>query len=430
MADLRGVGIRTGKIGANTLGGGDGISGIIIESPETSSLKHGVVKPVYNLRNVERLGITALHDQENFVNCYRHLREFYRTGREGIKLHVMIVPQGTGMVGMLTDSSETAHDSFGKQLLVQAEGEINLVALATNPLAAPVSLNGINADSYSAIALAHGLTVWADENDMPINVLLEGRDYSGNAASSVNLRGLPNLDALHTSLVIGQDWKYADTLPVNNGAETPQPVYMRNFADVGTALGVASIANVNQNIGENESFNLTDATRDAWMIAGLSNHVKIKDQFSDLQTLEDKGYIFGVTYTGLEGVRFNSDHTCSEVVIDAEGNINEHTIGYGRTINKAKRELRRAYLPWVKRAVALDPATGQIAVGARKTLDDVGNTVLSDMFTDSEISDGLAVTDPESDLIGAKVLNISFRVVPTGSLDEFQGEINLQRRIN
>lgn len=430
MANLRGVNISTGKIGANTLGGDDGIAGLVIESPAASGLALDTVTQVFNLKDVENLGITAAIDEANFVNCYRHFREHFRNAGEGNKTYVMLVAQDTTIVSMLTDSAEGADDSKAKKLLIQAEGEIRLLGLASNPTVAPVSLNGMNADSYNALAKAHGLTIWADEKDMPINVFVEGRDYSGTAATAISLRELPNLDAQHTTLLIGQDWKYAESLPVDNGADPAVDVYMRNFADVGTALGIATRAAVNQSIGENENFNLTDATKDAWMIAGLSNHQKNKDQFNDLQTLEDKGYVFGVTYTGFEGVRFNGDHTCSEIVIDAEGNINEHTIGYGRTVNKAKRELRRAYLPKLKKVVPLDPKTGKISTGARKNLDGIGDTVFGDMVRRSEITDGKTFVDPDSDLIGAKTLNLAFRIVPYGYLNEFEGEINLRKTIN
>lgn len=419
MADLGGVRINKGKIGANTLGSGDAISGVIVEAPAASGLALNTAVVINSLKDADALGINAAFDAANFVNCYRHIREFFRMKGEGVDLHLMLVAQDTGAVDIVEDSVVDANDAPAKLLLIAAGGEIRNLAIALNPVVAPTVLNGINSTVYNAIAKAQILHDWSYENFMPVQILLEGRDFAGESGAA----DLRTLTSPKVSVVIGQDYNYAATLPV---IDNVTDLYMQGYADIGTALGTLSACEINQNIGDNESFNLTNVNKDAWVVPGLSNHETNKEQFADLQGLEDKGYIFGIEYAGLDGVRWNNDHTCVEVVVDGEGNINEHTIAYGRTIDKAARELRKAYLPKVKTKQPVDPETGLLPPGVIKNFDSIGNTVLGDMIANLEITDGEAVTDPNSDLLVAKSLDISFKIVPYGNVGEIIGAINLK----
>ena len=415
MADLTGVDILKGKIGANTINNGAGISGMVIASSAPSGLSLGTVSVVYNLVDVEALGITPVFDADNGVNVYRHLREFFRMAGEGQKLYILLVPQDTAMTEICEDTDE----KYGKKLLIEADGEIRQIAIAVNPIGETTHLNGLPEDVYNAIAQAQGLALWAYNKHFPCQILLEGYDYAGLATSTADLRDLPNLQATKVSIVIGQDWTCADGLTGN----------AQKLADVGTALGTLSKAIINQNIGENESFNLTNATFRAWLVAGLSSHQKNVDVYSDLQTLEDKGYIFGVTYPGLDGVRWNNDHTCAEIIRDAEGNVNEHTISFGRTLDETSRNLRTSLLPKVKTSHPVNSKTGKLPIGVIKNFEGIGDTVLGDMVSRKEISDGQTIVDPESDLIVDKTLKIKFRVVPYGSINEIRGTVNLKTNL-
>jgi hypothetical protein len=415
MADLNGVNIVKGKIGANTVTTGDGISGMVIACPAPAGVIHGTVSEVYNLVDVESLGITPEFDATNNVNVYRHMREFFRMAGEGQKLYILLVAQSITMVDICQDTGER----YAKKLLIEAGGEIKQIAVMVNPTGETTHLNGLPDDVYNSIPHAQGLAEWAYNRDFPIQVLLEGYDYAGSAASSANLRDIPNVKAPKVSIIIGQDWSYADTLTGN----------AQKFADVGTALGTLSEARINQNIGENESFNLSDAILDAWLIPGLSSHQKNIDVHTDLQTLEDKGYIFGVSYPGLDGVRWNNDHTCTEIIRDAEGNVNEHSIAYGRTMDKAVRLLRVALLPKIKTSHPVDAKTGKLPIGVIKNFEGIGNTALGGMVSRKEITDGVTIVDPESDLVINKTLNVKFRIVPYGSINEIKGTVNLKTNL-
>ncbi|MBN2669982.1 MAG: hypothetical protein JXR60_12245 [Bacteroidales bacterium] len=417
MADLNGEKTTKGKQGANLLAGGDSISGLIIETPEASGLLHSVVKEIYNPKDAEALGIDTAFDTANDIVAYRHITEFYRMADNGTKLFIMLVPQDTGLVNIFADS-DTAPS---RKLAIKAKGEIRQLAAAVNPTSAGVILNGLTTDCYNGIPLAQGFGLWAYEKHMPQQVLLEGREYSGPAASVANLRDIPDLSATKVSVCIGQDWNYA---------ESRTEALNKKFADVGTLLGTVAKSKVNQNAGEHESFDLTDATKDIWMEPALSNHVLNDDQESDLQTLEDKGYIFGLEYVGMAGTRWNNDHVCAPIIIDAEGNMNEHTISLGRTVDKAVRLLRTAYLPKVKTNQPVDTETGLLPSAVVTYFDGIGNTVLGDMQNREEISKGVANTDPNSDLLIEKVLKIDYRIQPRGTIGFIDGTINIKKSIN
>lgn len=415
MADLNGVDIVKGKIGVNTIATGDGVSGIVITAPASTGLAHKIATTIYNLVDVEALGITPKFDTDNNVNVYRHLHEFFRLAGEGQKLYLLLAPQTTTISAICDD----VNSEFAKKLLISANGEIRQLAIAVNPTVATTHLNGMPDDVYNSIAKAQGLADWAYYQHFPCQILLEGYDYAGPAASTANLRQIPNVQATKVSVIIGQDYQYADTLTGN----------AQKFADVGTALGTLSSARVNQNIGENESFNLTNGIRKNWLVPGLSNHQKNEDVYSDLQTLENKGYIFGIAYTGIDGVRWNNDHTCVEIIIDAEGNVNEHTIAYGRTLDKAVRLLRKSLLPKVKSSHPVNSETGKLPIGVVKNFEGLGNTELGGMISRKEISNGKTIVDPNSDLIIAKKLQVKFIIVPYGSINEIKGTINLKTNL-
>lgn len=414
MADLNGATISKGKIGANALAVSDAVSGLIAAAPVAANLALGIVETIYNLVDTEVLGITPAYDKANNVNVYRHVSEFYRIAGEGTKLYILLVAQATTLVEMC----ESANDTFGKALITEGEGEIKQISLSVNPTEETTLLNGIPDDVYNAIAKAQLLYNWADENFMPCQILLEGYDFGGNAGASVDLRAIENVAAPNVSVVIGQDYDFAETLIGN----------AQKFAEVGTALGTVSAAAVNQNIGDNERFSLTNALRKIWLVAGLSNHTTIKSNLSQLQRLEDKGYIFGLTYAGMAGVRWNNDHTCVEIIVDAEGNINEHTIAYGRTHDKARRLLRSALLPKVKTSQPVDK-NGKLPTGVVKYFENLGDTVLADMVTAKEISFGKTIVDPNSDLLIAKELKSQFQIVPYGTVATIKGTSNLKNSI-
>lgn len=413
MANLDAVNIKKGKVGANRLDNDRRVSAIIVGSPVIPTLAFKKTIQFYGLYDAEQNGITADFDKTNNVNVYRHVREFYRMAGEGVPLDFMAVAQTETLQSIAQDIEG---DKL-KRLLIDSDYKVRQLAIALNPTVLDVVVDGLIPDVFASIPLAQGSANWAYNQFMPTHIFLEGYGLSGLASVVPDLRDIDNVEATKVTMVIGQDWQYAETKTGN----------AQKFADVGTILGVCAAAAINQNIGDNEAFDLMDATKLAWMVPGLSNHKTNKEVYAELQTFEDKGYVFGVTYPGLAGIRINNDHVCAPIKIDAEGNMNEHTIAYGRVMDDCVRQLRTAYLPKVKKTYPVD-AVGLLPTGVRVGLAQIGDDIFSDMVKAVEISAGKVTIDPTSDLLVAKELKVAFDVQPTGVLGFLNGTINLKAR--
>lgn len=406
---LRGVQIKEGKIGANILG----------DSREFGLIGNGVavagkaaLATHYALSRVadaEALGIDAAYDTANSVNLYRHIAEFYRMAGEGRKLHLMILAQ-TVMPDEITEQA--------KSLVVAADGAITDLAVVFNPAAEYVEtlVDGMNGDILAAIPILQAFADWADEHDMPLHCILEGRGISDTLNVLTDLRDM-EAEYEKVTVVVGQDWNYADGLWTSG----------KKFADVGTFLGVVASQAWNRNPGEVATQNLTNAALGRFVVGGLSNHKKYAEVYSELEAMNTKGYVFVMKYQGLSGYFWNDGHTCAPVINDAAGNMNQHEIYYSHAIDMAKRALRAAYLPEVKKPVVLDE-NGKLPATMVGYFDAIGDGVFDSLGTKELISDGKTSTDPDSDLLIAKVLSIQFAVVPTGCVNEIVGTINLKNQ--
>ena len=415
MANLNAVNINKGSLGPNRVADKDAISAILFSAGmATAGLNLDEFSVIYNLNDAEQLGITAESDATNQVIMHRHIAEFYAMAGEGTKLYLVI---SDALI-------DVAVSNVATDLLNFANGEIKQLAVA-NSRATPAFteatisvVDGLDAKIKTAISSGQFVAGEAYNNNMPVHIFLEGYNYTGPSNSVLDLRDITDLAATKVSLVIGQDYDFAEDLTGVN----------QKFADVGTALGVCAKAKVNENIGDNSQFNLTEKIKGRWLQPGLSSHKKLNEVYDDLQTLEDKGYIFGMTYFGLAGVRFNNDHVCAPIVFDADNNVNEHTIAYSRTADKAVRQLRRAYLPRVKTSWEVDSKTGKLSKGTIVSLQDIGDQVFDDMIQRGEISFGQVKVNPDSDLLVDKVLEVAYTIVPKGNINEITGTLNLKTK--
>lgn len=425
MGSLKGVNIQRGTIGASVIQGADAITGLLatgvaVEADVAngiSGIALGQTVKLTSLTDAEAYGINEAYDSTNSLSVYRHVSEFYR-----------ICPNGTLYLMLYSGNMEAAFaEEYAKKLIVDANGEIRILGIANTPTEeATECLNGFPEDVFGSIQLGQQLYDWAFSTFRPCQVILEGRDFNvANAASALDLRNITIndqvLEAFKVSVCIAQDWKFADEL---------DPI-RKKMADLGTMLGSIAKKAVNENIGEVKGGNLVDVTNNKWLVAGLSNHQTVAGWDSQLEALDSKGYVFAISYTGIAGYYWNNDHTCTPIKKDKEGYFNEYTISYGRTHDKAVRDLRTCLLPKVKSTQPVDPNTGKLPQALvtyfeRLADDDVFNT----MAAEGLITAGKTTVDPNSDLlISPRELKVSFVLVPTGQIDEIKGTINLKTSI-
>ena len=408
---LRGVSISEGAIGANVAG----------DSREFGLICNGVAVPdgaelgkLITLRrpsDAEARGITPEYDKENNVRVHRHISEFYRRAGEGRVLHIALVGMGVKPAKMVEQA---------KMLAVSSGGNIADLTFAYNPPTGYTDtlIDGLNTDVWEAIPALQAFAEWTDKNDMPLHTILEGRGISDNLSDLANLRNFQingnTLQGQKVTLVIGQDWNYAET----------QDEAGKKFADVGTFLGNIASHAWNRNPGEVETQNLTNVSRGNWLVGGLSNHKQYSEVYDRLETLNDKGYVFPIRYQGTAGWFWNDGHCCVPIVLDADGRINQHAIYLSHTMDMSKRALRQALMPEVKKPVELEE--GRITQDMVDYFNALGDNAFGRLAGRSLISDGKTDVSPDSDLLIKKVLDAQFAVIPTGMINEIVGTINLR----
>lgn len=410
MSTLRGVRINEGKIGANTLTDGREFGLMVGGVAVAGKLVLGQIYTFKRPSDAEAIGLNAAYDTTNDVRLYRHITEFYRVAGEGKTLNVCIVAKS---------NTPSAMVDAAKAMIIERDNIADVV-FAFNPETAYVEtlVDGLNSDVKAAIPTLQTFAGWADTNDRPLNVILECRAISDTLSALADLHALTVGEAAlladKVTLVCGQDWDYADGLSTLG----------KKFADVGTFLGNIASQAWNRNPGEVATQNLTNATTGKWLTGGLSNHKKYSEVYASLEVMNGKGYVFPIKYTGIAGYYWNDGHTCTPVILDVEGNLNQHTIYYGHTINMCKRALRTVFLPEVKKPIEL--VSGLLPDGMVGFYNAIGNDAFKFLAGKGLISDGSASTDKQSDLLIDKVLNIQFAVVPTGCVNEIVGTINLK----
>ena len=429
MGSLKGVNIERGTLGASVTSNGDAICGLLatgvpVQANDATGISGMALKQTVKLQSLNdaaAYGIDEAYDETNKLSVYRHISEFFRKAGEGNTLYLMLY----------AGNMEAAFaDDVAKQLIIDAEGEIRCLAISNTPTATMAEettyVDSLPSDVHSSIQLGQQLYEWAYSTFRPCQIILEGRDFHAtNAASALDLRAISVsgqiLQAYKVSVCIGQDWKAADQLDD----------IRKKRADVGTMLGCLSAKAVNENIAEVDGGSLVDAVNNIWLIAGLSNHQTIAGWDSQLETLDTKGYIFAISYTGMAGYYWNNDHTCTPIIRDKNGYFNEYTISYGRTLDKAVRGLRVCLLPKVKSTQPVDATTGKLPQALVTYFEKLADgDVFDPMIAKGEISDGKTTVDPDSNLlISPRELNVSFVIVPTGQIDEFKGTINLKTSI-
>ena len=409
--------LTKGRTGANTLTDYVKCSALVgyfgttkPKSPVEGKIYLEEDKPItlYTVDDIASYGITD-------TLLTHHISEYFRVSGSGAVLWLLSVSEGDKSFKSLIESESV------KKMIAQADGNIFNLGFAYLPEMSVAKVDGMPQGLMEAIQAAQALSDWTFSTNRPLCIGLEGAGYAGQAASVLNLRDLKisetEFNAPNVSVVIGQDWDFADSL--KNEAQY--------YAAIGTLLGAMAKRPVSLNIGEVGTMPLTDATRGGWINAGLSNHVKVKDQEAELETLNTKGYILAEYYSGI--AVFNDGHNCAREVIDADGNMSESSMALARTNCKVFRELYEAYLPKIKSSPPLD-RTGKLTTGMIRYYEGFGDDVFARMSAAGEISAGETTVDPDSDLVtGNKSLDVSYDWMPIGCIGRINGVINIKRSL-
>jgi hypothetical protein len=419
-----------GNIPYNSPSGNEKVSGLLFDV----SLQPGLFTGGYGLNNKARLdindvvyitsfrsavkdfGITgrvdAAQEEEDSLNFLHgipayHIREFFRmsAGADGNgRLYVMFADCSSGW-----DALEILQRAAG--------GTISQLGVWTEqPL---WKLNG-NTGNYN-LNLVGGLNDKAAAlaaQNQPLSVVLCANPSNTGAGTAegrqVDLNRIPSCicGASRVSVIFGQaaDVK-VNAMQKRNRNNTP-------VGFLGAVMGAIARANVHESVAWVRQFNLfSDEFQGIELGFGDINETP-EEEFVSLNRyeslspvllddLDDKGYIFPVKYAGREnGIYISKDRTCSD------GDY--RTIARNRTINKSRRAVREALLPYVNSPLMVNPATGFLApskITAFKTL--IGD-ILAKMQAAGEVSGYAVNIDQNQNVLTDDTLRISYVIVPVG----------------
>lgn len=359
---------------------------------------------------IERIEVEEEDEyNENFlfgIPAY-HIREFFRTSGNidgNGKLYVMFADCSASWEAV--EIMQRAAGGSINQLGVWTEQ----VLWKLNGAAEKYNLNLVKGLNDKAAGLA--------EQNQPLSIILSSNPSNTGArteeGNKIDFNKIPSAicDASRISVIFGQAKNdLISTIQKRNANATP-------VGFLGAVMGCIARANVHESIAWVRQFNIfNDDFQDIELGFGDVN-LTVDDEFVSLNQyeslspvmlddLDDKGYIFPIKYAGREnGIYVSKDQTCS--------NGDFRTIARNRTINKSRRQVREALLPYVNSPLMVNPATGYLAaskITAFKTL--VGD-ILNKMKTEQEISGYAVSIEANQNVLVNDSLKIGYVLVPVG----------------
>lgn len=359
---------------------------------------------------IDRVSVAeADEENENFLHGIPvyHIREFFRMSGN---------IDGSGKLYIMFADCSSDWDAI--EIMQRASGGvINQLGIWTeqplwklNGTADKYNLNLVKSLNDKAVSLAG--------QNQPLSLILSANPSNTGAFTSdgkqINMNKIPSCicESSRISTIFGQaNSEQVSIMQKRNANNTPVGI-------LGAMMGAVAKANVHESVAWVKQFNLfTDDFQEIELGFGDIN-LDGDDEFISLNQyeslspvllddLDDKGYIFPMRYAGREnGIYISKDQTCSK------GDY--RTIARNRTINKSRRAVREALLPYVNSPLMVNPATGFLAaskISAFKTL--IGD-ILAKMQAAGEIS-GYAVTiDANQNVLVNDTLKIAYVIVPVG----------------
>ena len=306
---------------------------------------------------IERVETTE--EDENNVNFMHgipayHIREFFRMSGN---------VDGNGKLYVMFADCSASWDAIDVMQRV-AGGLINQLGVWTeqplwklNGAEEKYNLNIVKTLNDKAVAMA--------DLHQPLSIVLcanpsnTGSDTSDGKQIDLNKIPTAICEASRTSVIFGQArCARVSMMQKRNVNNTP-------VGFLGAMMGAIARANVHESVAWVRTFNLFDDNFQNIELGFGDINLTADEEFTSLNMyeslspvllddLDEKGYIFPIKYSGREnGIYISKDQTCS---------VGDYrTIARNRTINKSRRAVRAALLPYVNSPLMVNPATGFLA---------------------------------------------------------------------
>jgi hypothetical protein len=371
----------------------DGIAGIILSGVAVGGqfALNDVLGPFYSLADAESKGITAAYDVTNTCCAHLHIKNFFAEAGNGRPLYVMVVAKTVTMAQMCDLSNLTT--GVMKMLLAQ-EGRIKLVGITRTPQSGytPTYADQFDEDIWAAITASKAIYASERAAGRPVDFFFEGRDFQGTPASAKDLRDTAGLNANRACLVIGQDLDVATVYSWNP-----------KYAAVGLALGRSSRIPVHRNIGRVKDGALAGVIR-----GGFSNNSAYGAMSTtNVDVLNDKGYVYLRAHNGKAGYFFNDDHNAAPVSDDFSQKSRS------RVMDKADRITHQVYVEEILNDLEIDPSSGKLAASTCKHYQGIINQAISTQMS-GEISGVGSFCDPDQDVLSTDTIAVEISILPKG----------------
>lgn len=357
-----------------------------------------------SLEEAEQAGVTSNMDTMYNYLLWEHVKDFYTQVPNGkLFLHQT---SATSLVQLFTPGS--APNTALKNFLSSKQGLIKIVGVTFVP-ATETHTSSISPDLEDAIPLAQAFSQSEYTRLRPIEIIFEGRKFSGTASAALDLRAL---NSGNVSVVIAR----------RSNPAFPPAMY-NNYAQIGLFLGSLAKIHVGRNVGRVASGALVGVNKST-LSGGQVPYETLSE--TDLDVLSDKGYIFMDTYPGRVGWFWVDDHTCTLP------NRSDAYISYNRVAHKAARIAVRTYVERLKDEVPVNKTTGKLPLIVVQSLqNELQKAIESEMISnpdptrEKEIS-GVSVTiDPNQNVLATGKIVAQLKVVPLGIARIIETQVQL-----
>jgi hypothetical protein len=369
----------------------------------------GNVIEINSMDDLKELGIAAYSGDTSkdllFGIPYYHISHFFDIQGANGRLFIMFADCGENWDAV--DQIQRAAHGMINQLGVWTEQSLWKM---TDSSADTYSIDLVTSLNSKAVALA-------DEN-APLSIVVSPNSAVvttvDGTSKQIELAKIPScqIDARYVTVLLSQGLDTDVTaMQFANPNHTP-------VGSIGALLGCVAAASVQESFAWVNKFNLIGYFPDIEMGFGditesdgkLTSTLKYSSLNKvQLDTLDDKGYVFLCKYSGLEsGVFFSKDQTCANATSDYR------TMARNRTINKSRRAVRNALLPYVNSPLKVDPSTGYLSSAKITMFQNIVSDVLMTMQTNEEISGYSVTIDKNQNVLKNDTLVIKYSLVPVG----------------
>ncbi|ENG5660623.1 DUF2586 family protein [Flavobacterium psychrophilum] len=349
---------------------------------------------------LDALGVTvASHPVLHY-----HVSEYFRVN-PGSQLYLISNPLNDGQFIAV------------KQLQQFAEGKIRQIGI--------LDLVTVFADLTTVLATINTRLLELALTNMPCSGV-----FSIHSITPANLLVLPNLHTLNCerlSVCIGQDG-------AGRGNYVSGIVGIK-VGIIGACLGAISKAMVHESIGWVEKQNLVTGTypkaltgnavvsRELDVVSFVDGSLLGDFTPAQIQSINDKGYLFPIKHIGYTGTYFNDSFTCT--ALDSDFVYLENN----RTIDKAQRGVYIKLLPKISGPIYINPDTGEISADSIASLEAIASIPLEQMERDGEVSGFKVFINPSQDVLATSKITVVLKIVPVGVLREIVVNIGFAKQV-